>query len=503
VPPNPPKPEDSLFWNGKLGLEWSYTQCTDFWQICMRGLNTPQGMNGQVRWFAREDSGDLGYTELTRIALELIRADIVCRQGSGKKDMYRHHRIIDLRRVMSKHAEALKATLRIASMAGRPLPPLLALDCIKAARQGEPRVPPPKFDPDAVIKMKTDFAGALPFPASSIASAWMQAEVTVAERREAFRAIYNFEISRSEAALPGGIDLPIEFFNPNHSVFMPNGDFVRTDSDQYATDFAVGFAWAPVWEKAQLLKDYIGMEISRIDTQMILMLAGRKELEAIRNRTEKDYRQWLVQRQALEQSYRDVARISQEIVDLRAKTGPDGRASRGLYAQHVVNRFILQNSPAGNHPLGAIPKPVQDAAAAARFTGGLANRGAMFRNVSRSHLPGAILIPHQQQHLQHQQQLHRHEQHQRYQQSVPAPTRAQSVGAWSKRSATPSGGQQAYSDIDSPTASSAAFLTSSRLETEATPARMLSSQDSMTSITGGAADGYTDDRHQSMGWAGD
>jgi 3-mercaptopyruvate sulfurtransferase SseA len=42
----------------------------------------------------------------------------------------------------------------------------------------------------------------------------------------------------------------------------------------------------------------------------------------------------------------------------------------------------------------------------------------MSRNVPRGHLPGAISIPHQQQHLQHQQlqhlqhkqQLHRHEQ---------------------------------------------------------------------------------------------
>jgi hypothetical protein len=128
---------------------------------------------------------------------------------------------------------------------------------------------------------------------------------------------------------------------PDHSVFTPNGDFVRTDSNRYATDFAVGFARAPVWPKAQLGEDYIGMEISRIDTQMILMLARRKEVEAICDRVEKDYRQWLVQRQALEQSYRDVARISQDIVDLRAKTGPNGRASRGLSAQCAVNRFIL------------------------------------------------------------------------------------------------------------------------------------------------------------------
>jgi hypothetical protein len=144
----------------------------------------------------------------------------------------------------------------------------------------------------------------LPFPVSSIASAREQAEVTVAEQSEAFKAIYDTEISRSEAALPGGIDLPPEFFNPDDSVFTPKGDFIRTDSDQYVTDFAVGFARAPVWEKAQLCEDYIGMEMARIDSQMILMLARRRELAAIREKAEKDYKQWLVQRQALEQSYR-------------------------------------------------------------------------------------------------------------------------------------------------------------------------------------------------------
>jgi hypothetical protein len=122
---------------------------------------------------------------------------------------------------MSEHAKALKATLRIAFTAGRPLPPLLALDCIKAARQGEPRVPPLTFDPEAVIKTKNHFAGALPFPTSSIASARMQAEVRVTEQREAFKVIYNSEISRSEAALPGGIDLPTEFFNPDVTVSVP------------------------------------------------------------------------------------------------------------------------------------------------------------------------------------------------------------------------------------------------------------------------------------------
>jgi hypothetical protein len=49
-----------------------------------------------------------------------------------------------------------------------------------------------------------------------------------------------------------------------------------------------------------------------------------------------------------------------------------------------------------------------------------------------------------------------------------------------------------YSDADSPAKSSAAFPTSSRLETRVTLGEMLSSQASMTSIM----DGYTDDQRQ-------
>jgi hypothetical protein len=118
------------------------TQCTNFWLICLRALNTPPAMEGQVRWFAREDDGERWYTELSRIALELVRADIVGRVGPGKKEIARHHRIFDLRRIMSQHAEDLKATPRIAFTPGRALPPPPALDRIKAARQGEPRSHP-------------------------------------------------------------------------------------------------------------------------------------------------------------------------------------------------------------------------------------------------------------------------------------------------------------------------------------------------------------------------
>jgi hypothetical protein len=113
MPANPAKPEDLLAWNGKSGLDWGLTQCTDFWLICLRGLKPLPAMDGQVRWFAREDSGELWYKELTRIALELIRSDIVARHGAGKKEIAREHRIFDLRRVMSEHAEDLKATPRI------------------------------------------------------------------------------------------------------------------------------------------------------------------------------------------------------------------------------------------------------------------------------------------------------------------------------------------------------------------------------------------------------
>jgi hypothetical protein len=91
MPPNPITPEDLLTWNGKSALEWGVTQCTNFWLICLRALNTPPAMEGQVRWFARKDDGERWYTELSRIALELVRADIVGRVGPGKKEIARHH----------------------------------------------------------------------------------------------------------------------------------------------------------------------------------------------------------------------------------------------------------------------------------------------------------------------------------------------------------------------------------------------------------------------------
>jgi hypothetical protein len=81
-----------------------------------------------------------------------------------------------------------------------------------------------------------------------------------AEQSEAFRTIYNKEISGSWAALPGGIDLPFEFYNNDDSLFRPKGAFIQTDSDQYVTDFALSFSRASFCEKALLWDDYMAME---------------------------------------------------------------------------------------------------------------------------------------------------------------------------------------------------------------------------------------------------
>jgi hypothetical protein len=389
MPPNPSKAEDLLSWNGKRGLEWGVTQCTDFFLICLRALKTGAADQGFVRWFSADDSGEIWYKEMTRVALELIRSDIVARQAAGKKSTSREHHIFDLRRVMSLHAATLKARPRVLLVPGRALPPPPALKSVKAAPQGDlaaRNVQTPKIDSNDALRFKADLAGAIPFPTSSIASARARAEGTGREQREAFKVILEDHFGSSNVAIPDGIDLPSEFFNPEDSVFTPKGDFIPTDSDHYVSDFAIAFARAPVWEKAMLWEDYLGMEIARIDSQMILMLGRKQELEAMRQKAESDYQRWLVQRQALEESYRQAASTTQKIADLKAKTGLS--APRGSIAPQTGNPFM----------------PPQ------RF---------------------------QQQRLQ----------------SVPPPppppVRAQSVGAWSKRSEAPTGSYQAYSEADS------------------------------------------------------
>ncbi|KAA8913113.1 hypothetical protein FN846DRAFT_886798 [Sphaerosporella brunnea] len=536
VPPNPAKPDDLLLWNGKSECPWP--------QMARSGGSSS------------EDRGEMWYAELTRIALELVRSHIIAHHArTGKKEIGREQRIFDLRRIMSPHAEALKATPRIVPTAGRPLQPLPPLESLKAARQEAHSAPPPKFDFDNVLKSKADLAGALPFPREAIGSARGQAEETVAEQREAFRAIYETESTRGGAPPLSGFDLPTEFYNPDDGVFTPKGDFIPTDSDQFVTDFAVAFAKAPIWEKAQLWDDYIAMELARIDSQMILSMARRNELVAIREKATRDYEQWRIQRQTLEQSYRDTARNSKAIADLRAKTGPEHRVPRGWSAQRGGNRFIPQNSPPtlppldaipnpvrdaaagaqfpapmagwsaqrGNRfmpqispptlpPLDAIPTPVRDAAAGAQFPAPIADRRGVARNVSQGHPQAGKSIPPPPLHrsgwephmqppqVQQREQHQRDQQHQRRSQPqqpqwVPETTRSPSFGAWSKRSATPSVGQRAYSSFDSTADSTPASLTSSRVD-RSTPVRIDSPPVSMASIMGGPSDVYSDDdRH--------
>ncbi|KAI5819803.1 hypothetical protein BZA77DRAFT_143524 [Pyronema omphalodes] len=348
VPPHPAHSDELVKWNGKRGLDWGLTQCTDFWLICLRALKTAPAVEGQVRWFSMDQSGDVWYKELSQIALELVRTNIVACHGRQRTmlEVSRETRIFNLRRVMSPNAEKLKAVPRKLFGLGRSLQPPPALASVEAAPQGGSASSRhvPSFDPEQALRFKADLAQGKPFPASSITAARSNAEAPVAEQKEAFKAIFETETERGETPLsvPGGIDLPTEFFNPDNSIFTPRGDYLPTDSDQYVTDFAVAFARAPIWEKANLWDEYLAMEIARVDSAMILAMNRRKALVEMREQAEKDYDRWRIRREALEESYRQIASENQKIVDLKKA---QSTAVRGPIAPpRTGNRFLPPQS---------------------------------------------------------------------------------------------------------------------------------------------------------------
>jgi len=256
----------------------------------------------EVKWLSQEYNGEKWYSELSEVALELIRRFVIS-YHTTKGGYAPEARTFDLRNVMAPSAGKMHAPLKSMAPGRAPLP--VPVETLKACPQpdrdgmiGEA----PEFDPEDGVRIKTDIAGSWspPVPLKQIEGRFNEARDLNAVFTSDFTKNLDGNRARFGTDLPAGLPLPDEYYNSDRPLWSP-----PEVGTTYHTEFSKRFAAADIWGKTLIWQDLIDAEIARIDTQMMAMMNRRQVLEAEKEQGIQHYEEMQRRKEALAQAYRE------------------------------------------------------------------------------------------------------------------------------------------------------------------------------------------------------